>query len=310
MNYIDEASELSVNRSRQIAKVFRSNDLSVKELCTGLDEKSHEIPTVVVDRLSYPGVEAHLFTIADAAQWKVEFTDEHDVLLSHPSTKTGDTAEFIEGNAQAWNRLISTFSCIMESMQLYKQNITHGEFATVIWGHHATEWHRQLWESKIHEYVPPSEFIDYVDPSIRSQIIELNDLGFATIESCSGKLMEHLDREPYKPYVMFDERSYSGSAPHFFTLGDMAGWESMYAPHGFDVYIRVFTGDDIEAAWSRLLINARILSSLLSTYRKTSEQRGLQSINCDRISNEGNDYSTRHIIDDKARRELDLSKIR
>ncbi|MFW9961828.1 MAG: hypothetical protein ACFFDV_12480, partial [Candidatus Thorarchaeota archaeon] len=182
-----------MSRSRQIAKVFRNSDLLVKELRTGLDDGSYKIPTVVVDRTSYPGVEAHLFTIADAAQWKAEFTDEHDVLLSHAliDTETRDKEEFIEGSAQAWNRLTSVLSCIMESMKLYKQNITHGEFATVIWGHHATEWHREMWESRSHEYVHPADFIEYVDSSIRNQITELNNLGFATIESCSGLLIDH-----------------------------------------------------------------------------------------------------------------------
>ncbi|PNX51450.1 MAG: hypothetical protein BV458_11510 [Thermoplasmata archaeon M9B2D] len=295
---------MSANRSREIAKVLRNSDLSVKELCTGLDYGSSEIPAVVVDRLSYPGVEAHLFTIADAAQWKVEFTDEHDVLLSRPSTKTEDIAELVEGNAQAWNRLISILSCIMESMHLYKLNITRGEFATVIWGHHATEWHREMWESKAHEYVHPADFIEYVDTSIRAQITELNSLGFATIESCSGLLIDHPDREPYKPYVMFDERSYHGSAPHFFTLGDMAGWESMYAPHGFDVYIRVFSKDDIVAAWSRLMSKARILSPLLSRYRSTRVETTSSYSDQDRLSNANSNDPTQIIIDDANQRFL------
>ena len=266
MNY-SEASELLTNKSRQIAKVFRHHDLIVKEFCTGFVEDSLEIPSVVIDHTSYPGVEAHLFTAAHAALWKAQFTPKHDVLLSHPVIN-------LEAKVHAWDRLTSVVSTIMDSINLYKAIINHKRFATVIWGQHATEWHREIWESRVHEYVPPSEFIDYVDPSIRLHIIELNVLGFATIESCSGKLMEHPDREPYKPYVMFDERSYYGSAPHFFTLGDMAGWESMFAPHGFDVYIRVFASDDIDVAWSRLLTNARILGPLLSAYRAINRGDG------------------------------------
>lgn len=292
--------------SRQIAKLFRSNGLTIKELCTGMGDDVLQMPAITVDHTSYPGVEAHLFTIADAAEWKAQFTNERDVLLSHPiiDVETEGQKGLNEGRAQAWIRLTSVLSSIMESMKLYKQNITHGEFATVIWGHHATEWHREMWESRAHEFVHPADFIEYVDSSIRTQITELNNLGFATVESCSGLLIDHPDREPYKPYVMFDERSYHGSAPHFFTLGDMAGWESMYAPHGFDVYIRVFSRDDIETAWSRLMDRARILSPLLSKYR-TSRVRTISSHpSCDRISkNDGND-PTQLLVEDKTQRLL------
>jgi len=283
--------------------------LIVKELCTELEDDSCEIPAFIIDHTSYPGVEAHLFTIADAAQWKAEFTTQHDILLSHPmpNTEPKEQIDSIERKVQAWNRLVSVLSCIMESMKLYKDNIAHGDFATVIWGHHATEWHREMWESRVHEYIPPSDFIEYVDPSIRVYITELNDLGFSTVESCSGLLIDHPDRDPYKPYVMFDERSYCGSAPHFFTLGDMAGWESMYAPHGFDVYIRVFSEDNVEAAWSRLLNRARILGPLLTGYRTSRVQRDGSHPNRDRLFNTDDDDSTQHLIEDTTRRMLGLN---
>ena len=258
--------------ARKLARVFRNYDLAVKELQVGLGVASPEKPSVVIDHTSYPGVEAHLFTIADAALWNAQFTSDRDVLLSHSviDLEAKEQADPIDASIQAWSRLASVLSSIMGCMKFYKESIVRGQYGTVIWGQHATEWHRELWESRIHEYVPPSEFIDYVDTSIRPHITELNDLGFATVESCSGMMIDHPDREPYRPYVMFDERSYLGAAPHFFTLGDMAGWETMYAPHGFDVYVRVFTGDDIEDAWARLVTNARILGPSLSVHRKSS----------------------------------------
>jgi hypothetical protein len=299
------------NWSHQIAKTFRNHGMTLKDLHTGLDDTSLEIPFIIIDHTSYPGVEAHLFTAAHVALWNAQFTNEHDVIISYPviNPEVKKQVGFNELKVQAWGRLTFGLSTIMDSMKLYKKNITNGEFATVIWGHHATEWHRELWESRVHEHVSPSEFIDYVDNSIRPHIMELNDLGFATIESCSGLLADHPDRVPYKPYVMFDERSYFGSAPHFFTLGDMAGWESMYAPHGFDVYIRVFAGDDIEAAWSRLIVMARILSSLLSEYRKHCARNGLLVLSRDRLSYDGNDDSTKYITNGKIRKTLDLNEI-
>lgn len=265
---------LILSKTRQISRLLQNGHMLVKEI--GAD---FEDPMIVVDHTSYPGVEAHLFTLAAAAQWSAGFTADHDVILSRMQAPID--AMKCEGSAQnesyAWNRLASVLTILVKQLKLYRNNIAHGEFATVVWGHHATEWHRELWDSKIHDHIPPTEFIEYVDPSIRSIITELNDLGFATVESCSGLLAEHPDRVPYKPYVMFDERSYYGSAPHFFTLGDMAGWESMYAPHGFDVYIRVIDGDDIEDAWSRLVTNARILGPLLTSYRKCNGKKSLSS---------------------------------
>ncbi|RDE12836.1 MAG: hypothetical protein C4K48_09520 [Candidatus Thorarchaeota archaeon] len=258
--------------ARKLARVFRNYDLAVKELHVGFGAASPEKPSVVIDHTSYPGVEAHLFTIADAALWNAQFTSDRDVLLSQSviDLEAKDQAEPTDASIQAWSRLTSVLSSIMDCMKFHKESIARGQYGTVIWGQHATEWHRELWESRIHELVPPSEFIDYVDTSIRPHITELNDLGFTTVESCSGMLIDHPDREPYRPYVMFDERSYRGATPHFFALGDMAGWETMYAPHGFDVYIRVFTSDDTEDAWARLVRNARILGPLLAAHRRSN----------------------------------------
>jgi hypothetical protein len=272
---MNEASELFMNKSRQITWIFQNHDLTVKGINLGLGGSNSESPSILIDHTSYPGVEAHLFTIAHAAQWSARFTDDRDVLLHYSLAKhvMVDEHDALQVASVAWKQLLSVFVTIMDCLKLFREDIAHGEFTTVVWGHHATEWHRELWESKIHDYANPSEFLDYVDSSIRPHILELNNLGFATVESCSGLLVDHPDRVPYRPYVMFDERSYFGSAPHFFTLGDMAGWESLYAPHGFDVYIRVITGDDVEEAWSRLVTNARILGPLLSSYRESNGRK-------------------------------------
>jgi hypothetical protein len=295
---------LLTSRSRQIARLFRNYDLNAKKLQTGIDDQVTANPMVVIDHTSYPGVEAHLFTIAHAAQWNARFTDTHDVLLSFPVSNFSAEgwSQSSESNLVEWNRFISILSIIMECLKTYREDIAHGEFATVVWGHHATEWHRELWESKTHDFVAPSEFIEYVDTSIRPHITELNNLGFATMESCSGLMVDHPDRVPYRPYVMFDERSYFGSAPHFFTLGDMAGWESMYAPHGFDVYIRVIAGDDIEKAWSRLILNARTLSPLLASYRLFNQKFHDSHQMRRHAQDEAPDYETSRMYDDPIRR--------
>jgi hypothetical protein len=292
-----------MNRSCQIARFLRNQDLTVKELYLGIEGQCLRNPFVVIDHTSYPGVEAHLFTAAHAARWNVQFTDARDVLLSYPTINFEREEEVspFQATLDAWSCLTSILSTLMNCLKVYKEDISHGEFATVVWGHHATEWHREMWDCKIHDYIPPSEFIDYVDLSIRSHITELNNLGFATLESCSGLIIDHPDRAPYKPYVMFDERSYIGSTPHFFTLGDMAGWESMYAPHGFDVYIRVINEDDIEDAWFRLMSSARILGPLLSVYRDSNKGMSSHQHDGGRIPAEGEIDETHHILDDKTR---------
>jgi hypothetical protein len=283
---------LLVNRSRQITKSFQNQDLIVKKTQIGTEDRFSCNPYVVIDHTSYPGVEAHLFTIAHAAKWNAQFTDNRDVLLSSSVVDfmNEERVGSVETILTEWSRLMSSLSTIMNCLKVYRQEIVQGEFATVVWSHHATEWHRELWESKTHDYVPPSEFIDYVDYSIRPHITELNNLGFATMESCSGMMVDHPNRVPYRPYVMFDERSYLGSAPHFFTLGDMAGWESMYAPHGFDVYIRVIARDDVEEAWSRLILNARILSPLLSFYRESNRKSCDSYRKHEHLSNKATDH--------------------
>lgn len=300
-----------MNRSRHFNKVFRKFGLLVSDIHIGLEDGSLEIPSVTIDRTSYPGVEAHLFTVAAIANWRAQFNPEYNILLSFPEI-TRCSQERTTPNhilIATWQRLTDALTVIADRVKSYRRMIDRGMYPSIVWGHHASEWHRELWESCLHEYVPPSEFIDYVDRSIRNHIIELNELGFATIESCSGLKWEHPDREPYRPYVMFDERSYPGSTPHFFTLGDMAGWESVYAPHGFDAYIRVYDGDHIESAWERLVRVARILGPLLKDYRHFSRQMYHSKKHLESPEEQERERMPCVLVDDSQRKIHDLSGI-
>jgi hypothetical protein len=80
---------------------------------------------------------------------------------------------------------------------------------------------------------------------------------------------DHRDREPYLPYVMFDERAYQRFSAHLFTLADISGWIPSYGPHNFDIEIRLLDSTDAEARWDKLVTSARTLACLLQHYRTT-----------------------------------------
>lgn len=216
---------------------------------------------VTFDRLTYPNAEAHLFTAGDAALWTPCFSDSYDVVLRKELSLGED------GILAEWSRLLSRIAQLATHLADYRNRVRHGDYPSVIWAHTDRAWHRREWSIIPHPLPDPEDFIHYVDVSIRSHILTLNELGFGTMESCSGLKQEHTDRDPYWPYVMFDERSYPGIAPHLFTLADMASWVPTLAPHSFDVYLKVMKGDKVADAWDRLIASASTLYDFLASYR-------------------------------------------
>lgn len=235
--------------------------LSVKAVRT-----EHRRLYLVIDHLTYPNVEAHLFTAADAAGWKPEFLVTDDVRLTRSRGRSHDDLR------RNWVSLIEALRKLSRYLQPFQERIRQGDLPSVIWSHAFRGWHRRSWEAPVHPIESPDRFIHYVDVSIRKHITKLNELGFGTMESCSGLLKDHPDREPYWPYVMFDERTYPGIAPHLFTLADIAGWIPTLAPHNFDIYVKVRRGDDIPEAWRRLVGSAVKLDDLLHEYRERAKK--------------------------------------
>ncbi|MHA1950023.1 MAG: hypothetical protein ACXAAO_06275 [Candidatus Thorarchaeota archaeon] len=231
-------------------------DLTVKDYESSLDGVT--IPHIKFDRFSYPGVEAHLFTIADAALWQPELTSSGDVILSGP--KESETNE-------SWKNLFTSMYEIMESLNQYRQGLTHGIIPTSHWVYHEVRWYRENWEGPQHEPIPAESILYLVDNSIKPHIKELNDLGFQTTQSCSGLARDHSDRESYLPYVMFDERVYPRSSAHLFTLADISGWIPSYGPHNFDVEFKLASADGAEKFWDKLIDSARDLTALLHEYQ-------------------------------------------
>ncbi|TFG06651.1 hypothetical protein EU538_09955 [Candidatus Thorarchaeota archaeon] len=231
--------------------------------------RKHESPDYLrLDHTSYPGCEAHAFTLAHAARWTGALDMHGDIILAHDAgSQINEEAGSPSPSGSGWERLASVALDLGERLRGYRGRIEQGHYPGVVWGSHAQTWFRAMWAVS---YLPPpvvDKFIDYVDYFIRPHIIRLNELGFWTKESCSGLPEEHPDREPYWPYVMFEERTYPLAVPHLFTLADLAGWIPTYAPHDFDVYVRAPKGHAFSESWKSLVESAEYLAAILEPYR-------------------------------------------
>ena len=240
-------------------KALSKFDLAVNRFSLALDDNHKDPPFLEFNRTSYPGFEAHLFTIADATLWRPELTSTVDVILSGPENES-DCSE-------SWIKLFSILQDVMESLGQYRQDLKHGIIPSTHWVYHEIRWYRQNWEGPPHELKPAEDFLYSVDESIRPHIKELNELGFPTTQSCSGLAKDHTERDPYLPYVMFDERIFPRSSAHLFTLADITGWIPSYGPHNFDIEFRLSDAEGAERFWDNLVVSAKKLAELLHDYR-------------------------------------------
>ena len=241
-------------------KALSKYNLVLNRFSLAIDERQDNLPFITFNRSSYPGFEAHLFTIADASQWTPEFNSDSCVVLE--GQKNTDSYE-------SWKKLLTVAQEILESLETYRQGLKHGIIPSTHWAYHETRWYRENWESQIHELRPSEDFLYSVDESIKHHIKTLNDLGFPTTQSCSGLAKDHPDREPYVPYVMFDERMFPRSSAHLFTLADITGWIPAYGPHNFDIEFRLPSPEDSEMFWESLVKSAKRLAELLHEYRES-----------------------------------------
>jgi hypothetical protein len=234
----------------------------VKRFNLALGENPLKLPELVFDRTSYPGFEAHLYTIADAALWTPELDSIDDVLvLKGPRIGINPY--------DSWIKLLDMANQIMNYLEFYRREVEHGIIPSTNWLFNENQWYRKNWDHPQHKTSAVDEFLSTVDESIQAHIKELNDLGFPTTQSCSGMKKDHRNREPYLPYVMFDERAYQRSSAHLFTLADISGWIPSYGPHNFDIEFRLLNSTDAEARWDKLVASARTLVRLLQDYRTT-----------------------------------------
>ncbi|MFX0046263.1 MAG: hypothetical protein ACFE8Z_10480 [Candidatus Hermodarchaeota archaeon] len=263
---------------KHVLELVRKAGHHVRAIRLGMKPRGDHIPYLVFSHEVYPGVEAHLFTIADVSLWLPAFDAQGDVVLYRPrelDEGRGDS-DVEEARSDSWMRLLAAIERVTELLTPYRKSVNRSPIPETVWAHHQRQWHFGLRDAPDHEAPPVDMFIDYVDSSIRPLIRNLNELGFTTKESCSGLPSEHPDREPYRPYVMFDDRVYLDVSAHLFTLADITEWIPGPGPHGFDVKIQQNVGEDIPEAWGRFLRGARVLAPLLDQYRNlVSERDGL-----------------------------------
>ncbi len=254
---------------KHVLEAIRKAGHHVLAIQLGIESSPDWFPFIVLNHEVYPGVEAHLFTIADIALWLPAFDEGGNVVLYRPLDldETEMDSNLERAESESWLRLLAALERVAELLAPYKQSVDGGLIPETIWAHYQGQWHFGLRDAPDHEAPPVDTFIDYIDYSIRRHIQELNELGFTTKESCSGLLDEHPDSEPYWPYVMFDERVYLDMSAHLYTLADITEWIPGPGPHGFDVRIQQRANEDNLEAWTRLISGARALSSLLHEYR-------------------------------------------
>ena len=252
---------MTSNKMSKSIKTLSKFDLVVNQFSLALDEPLEHSPFIEFNRMSYPGFEAHLYTIADASHWKPEINETGDVILSRPKNESD--------LSKSWLRLMAVTLEIMGALENYRNGLKQGLIPTTHWMYHEIRWYRRNWDESPHQLKPPEDFLYSVDESIQSNIKELNDLGFSTTQSCSGLAKDHADRDAYLPYVMFDERTYPRASAHLFTLADMTGWIPSYGPHNFDIEFILYTAEGAEKFWDNLVISARRLADLLRDYRES-----------------------------------------
>ncbi|MHA1903672.1 MAG: hypothetical protein ACW977_06870 [Candidatus Thorarchaeota archaeon] len=265
------------DREEYVLKVLRGAGLKPKKLQLGLYENSQSIPFVVLDHRTYPGIEAHLFTIADSAMWIPELTPAGDIILYEPS-KWYEGCKYdsiVDWRIDSWGMLLGSVESVMEWLEPYRESVTSGIRPDTIWAHHEVEWWTALWEIPENEPQNVDDFIKGIDESISPHIKELNVLGFATTGCCSGMALDHPDSRPMLPYVVFDDESYFDAGAHLFTLADMAGWTPIFGAHGYDVFVEYnLDGLDEEyiEVWGELVYAARKLGPILKEYRSLVDE--------------------------------------
>ncbi|MBD3158033.1 MAG: hypothetical protein GF309_04530 [Candidatus Lokiarchaeota archaeon] len=273
-----------IDEKDSISGFFEEWGLEVTSIDLGVTGKEKRDSRIEISRDSYPGVEPHLVTIADIASWSIGLTPSGDIRLKCPLSGISD-GNSLDFYRRYWEQLLTATDTIMGFLEGYRIRFSKGAYPTTLWAHHFMNWAHETWDSRRLEPAPIDSWICYVDPSIRPHIRELNEFGLVTRESCSGNPDDHPDREPYWPYVMFEERTYPGISAHLFTLADMAYWIPIYGRHGFDVSLEMprnleLSRGTIESYWNNLVLSARKLMPLLQDHlsaTRTDSYRNLSN---------------------------------
>ncbi len=247
--------------SNLATEVFRNAGFSVAQASSGFSNDATYLPHIVLTRSSYPGFEAHLFTIADASFWIPEFTPDNEVVLYYP---WGSDDE----RRSAWERLFGSAVVICRQLAHSPERTARGlQSVPVRWAHAEKGWEELLRQADERPLTPQK---DDWEKSIAAHITTLRDSGFVPKYVYSGLTKDHPAVKVLDfPTVLFDDENYIGVDAHLFTLADMAQWVPSFGEHGMDVIMELPTLDQEEAriGWKRLASAASTLKRLLRGYR-------------------------------------------
>ncbi|RDE12495.1 MAG: hypothetical protein C4K49_10035 [Candidatus Thorarchaeota archaeon] len=247
--------------STLVTQVFGNAGFSVAQVCSGLSNDAMHLPHVVLTQPSYPGFEAHLFTMADASFWIPEFTPGDRVVLYYP---WGSDDE----KRSAWERLLESAVVMSRQLAGYRERIQRGlQGVSVRWAHGEKVW-EQLLRPPVQQPLIPEA--NRWEKSIMAHITVLRNCGFVAKYAYSGLTKDHPTVKVLDlPTVWFDDESYIGVDAHLFTLADMAQWLPSFGEHGIDVIMELSTRDQEETriGWKRLASEASTLKRLLRGYR-------------------------------------------
>ena len=247
--------------SNLVTEVFRNAGFSVAQVSSGFSNDATRLPHVVLTGSSYPGFEAHLFTIADASFWIPEFTPDNKVVLYYP---WGSDDE----KRSAWERLLESAIVIGRALAEYRRRTQRGAHSVPVrWAHTEKGWQELLRLAAEQSLTPET---DDWEESIAAHIVTLCSSGFVAKYAYSGLTKDHPTMKVLDfPTVWFEDENYIGVDAHLFTLADMAQWVPSFGEHGIDVIMEMPIRDLEEArkGWKRLTSVASTLKCLLRGYR-------------------------------------------
>jgi hypothetical protein len=241
--------------------VFGNAGFSVAQVCSGFSIDAIHLPHVVLTQSSYPGFEAHLFTMADASFWIPEFTPDDGVVLYYP---WGSDDE----KRSAWERLLESVVVMCRQLADYRERAQRGlQSVPVRWAHGEKVW-EELLRLAVKQASTPET--DHWEKSIVAHVTALCNCGFVAKYAYSGLIKDHPTVKVLDfPTVWFDDEIYIGVDVHLFTLAHMAQWVPSFSEHGIDVIMELPTRDQDETriGWKRLASAASALKRLLRGYR-------------------------------------------
>ena len=103
-----------------VIKTLIEGGFSVTSVQLGLETELELVPFIIFDHTIYPGVEAHLFTAADASLWMPAFTSSGDVVLYRPNKQAEEQNPSLlkKDRVAAWQDLLVAINKISNLLKV------------------------------------------------------------------------------------------------------------------------------------------------------------------------------------------------